>query len=159
IPDESGKLCAAFLEAIPQTVQRGAFALDERASGDRGAPHLLREHETVQHRADAGRPLAESLGWWLKRYGLVQSLVVERHGGVDQAAGDPVVVLDHPVGQVHLLPPLLVAGNQDSAGRVEVDAVRSRETKLAAAGGTEGARSRSVRTAERAAERFERLVA
>ena len=77
---------------------------------------------------------------------------------VQQAVRRPVVVLDHAIGQVHRSPPLVVARNEQAAGRMEVDAVRSRRPELVRSMRAKLARRDAEGAAERPRERLRRPV-
>jgi hypothetical protein len=89
--------------------------------------------------------------------GAIERVVGERGRILEQARGQPVVVLDETIGQIHGGAPRL-AGQHEAARGMEVDCVGRDQTEVARLVG-EPARRHGESAAERAGERLDGVVA
>jgi hypothetical protein len=132
---------------------------DELAPAIRGRPDLLRPHQPLEHRANRRCVGLVRLQLVIERHRVVQLVVGERPHSVEDAAGQPEIVLDQPLGQIHIRTSSSVCRDNEPAGRVEMHAVRRLQPEAGAPKTPVHAWRRAERPLECARERLERSVA
>ena len=126
--DGGRELLGGVLVSLAQLLEQGSAALGLVAPGEGRRPDLLRVDEAVEHQGERRVAVLEPgvLRLGRCRHGPVEVLRGELAGGVEQPVREPEVVFDQAVDQIHGSAPFGTGGNEQSAGRVEVDTVRRR---------------------------------